>query len=194
MKTTHFRTRAVHAGSAPDAASGALATPIVTTTAFGYGSLEHGAALFAGEAAGYRYSRFANPTVAALEARMADLEGASAAVAFASGTAAAASVLLALTRPGDEVVFLGPLYGGTELLFRDLGQRWGLRVVDATLCGLSAALTAATRLVWVETLTNPGLRLHDLAAVAAMARARGADGGRQYVLHALPVASAGAWH
>ena len=174
MKTTHFRTRAVHAGSAPDAASGALATPIVTTTAFGYGSLEHGAALFAGEAAGYRYSRFANPTVAALEARMADLEGASAAVAFASGTAAAASVLLALTRPGDEVVFLGPLYGGTELLFRDLGQRWGLRVVDATLCGLSAALTAATRLVWVETLTNPGLRLHDLAAVASMARAHGA--------------------
>lgn len=171
---THFRTRAVHAGQEPDAVTGALATPIVPTTAFGYGSLERGAALFAGETDGYRYSRFANPTVAALEAKMADLEGAPAAVAFASGTAAMASVLLALARPGDEVVFLGPLYGGTEQLFRDLGQRWGLRVVDATQCGLRAALTSATRLVWVETLTNPILRLHDLAEVTALARDHGA--------------------
>ena len=64
---THFRTRAIHAGQHPDAASGAIATPITQTTAFGYGTLEHGAALFAGEVPGYRYSRFANPTVAALE-------------------------------------------------------------------------------------------------------------------------------
>jgi len=171
---THFRTRAVHAGQPPDASSGALATPIVPSTAFGYGSLERGAALFAGEISGYRYSRFANPTVAALEAKLADLEGASTAVAFASGTAATASVLLALARPGDEVAFLGPLYGGTENLFRDMGQRWGIRVVDATACGLRAALTPATRLVWVEALTNPSLQLHDLAEVAAIARAHGA--------------------
>ncbi len=154
---THIRTRAVHAGQQPDASSGALATPITQSTAFGYGSLERGAALFAGEVSGYRYSRFANPTVAALEAKMADLEGANAAVAFASGTAATASVLLALARPGDEVAFLGPLYGGTENLLRDMGQRWGLRVVDATTCGLRAALTPATRMVWVEALTNPNL-------------------------------------
>ena len=89
---THFRTCAVHAGQPPDASSGALATPIVPSTAFGYGSLERRAALFAGEISGYRYSRFANPTVAALEAKLADLEGASTAVAFASGTAATASV------------------------------------------------------------------------------------------------------
>ncbi|MGE5452746.1 MAG: trans-sulfuration enzyme family protein [Acidobacteriota bacterium] len=170
---THFRTRAVHAGQTPDPITGALTTPIVATTAFGYGSLERGAALFAGEVPGYRYSRFANPTVAALEAKMADLEGAPAAVAFASGTAATASVLLALAGPGDEIAFMGPLYGGTENLFRDLGQRWGLRIVDATQCGLSAALTPATRLVWVETLTNPSLRLHDLADIAAVARAKG---------------------
>lgn len=173
LKMTHFRTRAVHAGQLPDPVTGALATPIVPTTAFGYGSLERGAALFAGEISGYRYSRFANPTVAALEAKMADLEGAPAAVAFASGTAATASVLLALAKPGDEVAFLGPLYGGTENLFRDMGQRWGIRVVDATQCGLQAALNPATRLVWVETLTNPSLRLHDLAEVAAVACAHG---------------------
>ena len=89
---THLRTRAVHAGQHPDAASGAIATPITQTTAFGYGTLERGAAIFAGEAPGYRYSRFGNPTVAALESKMANLEGAQAAVAFASGTAATSSV------------------------------------------------------------------------------------------------------
>lgn len=171
---THLRTRAVHAGQHPDAASGAIATPITQTTAFGYGTLEQGAALFAGEASGYRYSRFANPTVAALEAKMADLEGAAAAVAFASGTGACSSLLLGLLKPGDELVFLGPLYGGTEGLLRALGERWGIKIVDATAVGLAAALTPATRMVWVETLTNPTLRLHDLTEVARLARAHGA--------------------
>ena len=170
---THLRTRAVHAGQHPDPTTGAIATPISQTTAFGYGTLERGAAIFAGEAPGYRYSRFANPTVAALEAKMADLEGAAAAVAFASGTAASSSVLLGLLSPGDELVFLGPLYGGTEGLLRSLGERWGITVVDATTRGLQACLTPATRMVWVETLTNPTLRLHDLAQVAAVARAHG---------------------
>lgn len=170
---THLRTRAVHAGQHPDPGTGAIATPISQTTAFGYGTLEHGAAIFAGEAPGYRYSRFANPTVAALEAKMADLEGAQAAVAFSSGTAATSSVLLGLLNPGDEIAILGPLYGGTEGLFRSLGERFGIRVVDATRQGLAANLTPAIRMVWVETLTNPSLRLHDLAEVAAIAKARG---------------------
>ena len=170
---THLRTRAVHAGQHPDPDTGAIATPISQTTAFSYGTLEHGAAIFAGEAPGYRYSRFANPTVAALEAKMADLEGAQAAVAFSSGTAATSSVLLGLLNPGDEIVSLGPLYGGTEGLFRSLGERFGIRVADATQQGLSASLTPATRMVWVETLTNPSLRLHDLAEVAAIAKTRG---------------------
>ncbi|MCM2297613.1 PLP-dependent aspartate aminotransferase family protein [Rhodoferax sp.] len=170
---THLRTRAVHAGQHPDPSTGAIATPISQTTAFGYGTLEQGAAIFAGEAPGYRYSRFANPTVAALEAKMADLEGAQAAVAFSSGTAATSSVLLGLLNPGDEIAFLGPLYGGTEGLFRALGERFGIRAVDATQQGLAASLTPATRMVWVETLTNPNLHLHDLAEVAAIAKSRG---------------------
>jgi len=170
---THIRTRAVHAGQRPDPGTGAIATPISQTTAFDYGTLERGAAIFSGEAPGFRYSRFANPTVAALEAKMADLEGAPAAVAFASGTAATSSVVLGLLNPGDELVFLGPLYGGTEGLFRQLGERFGIRVVDGTQSGLPASLTAATRMVWVETLTNPQLRLHDLSEVAEIARARG---------------------
>ncbi len=170
---THLRTRAVHAGQHPDPSTGAIATPISQTSAFGYGTLAHGAAIFAGEAPGYRYSRFANPTVAALEAKMADLEGAPSAVAFSSGTAAATSVLLGLLKPGDELVFLGPLYGGTEGLLRGLCERFGIRVVDATHAGLASSLSPATRMVWVETLTNPGLRLHDLAQVAARAKVHG---------------------
>lgn len=170
---THLRTRAVHAGQQPDPHSGAITTPITQSTAFNYGTLAQGAALFAGTAEGYRYSRFGNPTVAALEAKVADLEGAPTAVAFASGTAATSAVLLGLLHPGDEIAYLGPLYGGTESLFKALGERFGLRAIDATQCGLAASLTPATRLVWVEALTNPGLALHDLAEVAALARARG---------------------
>ena len=169
----HLRTRAVHAGQKPDPHSGAITTPITQSTAFSYGTLAQGAALFAGTAEGYRYSRFGNPTVAALEAKVADLEGAPAAVAFASGTAATSAVLLGLLNPGDEIAYLGPLYGGTEVLFQSLGERFGIRAVDATQRGLAASLTPATRLVWVEALTNPGLALHDLAGVAAVARARG---------------------
>ena len=170
---THLRTRAVHAGQQPDPHTGAITTPITQSSAFNYGTLEQGAAIFAGEAQGYRYSRFANPTVAALEAKMANLEGAPAAVAFSSGTAATSSVLLGLLNPGDEIAFLGPLYGGTEGLFRALGERFGIKAVDATQQGLAASVGPATRMVWVETLTNPSLRLHDLAEVAALARARG---------------------
>ena len=168
---THLRTRAVHSGQFPDPVTGAISTPINQTTAFGYGTLEHGAAIFAGTAPGFRYSRFANPTVQSLELKMADLEGAQSAVAFTSGTAATTSVLLGLLNPGDEVAFLGPLYGGTEGLFRSLGERFGIQIVDATHQGLAASLTPATRMVWVETLTNPTLHLHDLAEVATIAKA-----------------------
>ncbi len=170
---THLRTRAVHAGQPSDPHSGAITTPITQSTAYNYGTLAQGAALFAGEVQGYRYSRFGNPTVAALEAKVADLEGAPAAVAFASGTTATSAVLLGLLNPGDEIAYLGPLYGGTEALFKALGERFGIRTVDATEQGLARSLTPATRLVWVEALTNPTLRLHDLAAVVALAQARG---------------------
>ncbi|WP_230371649.1 trans-sulfuration enzyme family protein [Paludibacterium denitrificans] len=170
---THLRTRAVHAGQKPDPVSGAIATPINQTSAFAYGTLDNGAAIFAGEADGYRYSRFANPTVKSLEDKVADLEGAEAAVAFSSGTAAVSSTVLTLLAPGDEIVFLGPLYGGTESLLNAFGSRFGIHVVDATERGLKASLSPATRLIWVETLTNPTLHLHDPAAVAALARPRG---------------------
>ena len=169
----HLRTRAVHAGQGPDPAHGAIATPIHQTTAFGYGTLAHGADVFAGKADGYRYSRFANPTVHALEAKMADLEGAATALAMSSGTAATSAIVLGLLKPGDDIVFLGPLYGGTENLFRSLAERFGIRAIDASERGLANSLTPTTRMVWVEPLTNPSLHLHDLSQVAALCKARG---------------------
>lgn len=86
---------------------------------------------------------------------MADLEGAQAAVAFSCGTAATSSMLLGLVNPGDEIAFLGPLYGGTEGIFRALGERFGIRAVDATQQGLAASLAPATRMVWVEYADQP---------------------------------------
>ncbi len=153
--------------------TGAIATPISQTTAFGYGTLARGGALFAGEIEGYRYSRFANPTVAALEAKVADLEGAESAAAFSSGSAATTAIVLSLLAAGDEIVFLGPLYGGTESLFRNMGERFGIRITDASERALSETLSSATRMIWVETLTNPTLRLHDLSLIAKTARDRG---------------------
>lgn len=171
---THLRTRAVHAGQEPDPVTGAITTGIAQTTAFAYGSLDRGAALFSGEETGWRYSRFANPTVAALEAKLADLEGGEAAVAFGSGMAAISALVLGLLQPSDEILFLGPLYGGTESHFRGLTERFGIRVTAvADADAIDTAATEATRLVWVETPTNPTLRLHDLAAVARIARVRG---------------------
>lgn len=170
---THIRTRAVHAGQTPDAVTGAIATGIAQTTAFAYGTLQRGAALFTGEREGWRYSRFGNPTTAALEAKLADLEGGESAVAFSSGMAAVSAIVLGLLKPGDEIAFLGPLYGGTESYFRGFANRLGISVTAISDAGLENSLSKNTRLIWVETPTNPTLRLHDLAAVSALARARG---------------------
>jgi methionine-gamma-lyase len=130
----HLRTRAVHSGQKPDVVSGAIATPVTQTSASAYGTLEHGAAIFAGEAEGYRYSCFANPTVKALEDKIADLKGAEAAGAFSSGTAVVSSSLLSLLAPGDEVVF------------HAFGGRFGIWVVDTAERGLEVSLSAAALL------------------------------------------------
>ena len=109
-----FRTLAVHAGQSPDTSTGAIAPPIVATSAFAYDDFEAGERRFNGEAPGYVYSRFANPTVAAFERKMAALEGGETAVGFASGMAAISASLLGLLKAGDVVACVGTLYGGTD--------------------------------------------------------------------------------
>lgn len=170
-----FRTRAVHAGHGLDPVTGAHAVPIYATSTFGYGNAERGARLFAGEEQGYFYSRLSNPTVRAFEEKVASLEGAEDAVAFGSGMGAASAIALTLLTSGDEVAFVGPLYGGTEGLLRDILGRFGVTVREAgDLEELRGVVSERTRLVWLETPTNPTLKIVDLRAASEVAHAAGA--------------------
>ncbi|MBB5235810.1 trans-sulfuration enzyme family protein [Deinococcus budaensis] len=170
-----FRTRAVHAGHGLDPATGAHAVPIYATSTFGYGSAERGGRLFAGEEQGYFYSRLSNPTVRAFEEKVASLEEAGDAVAFASGMGAASAIALTLLKTGDEVAFVGPLYGGTEGLLRDVLEKFGVTVREAhDVEQLRALVSGRTRLVWLETPTNPTIQIVDLRAASQVAHAAGA--------------------
>lgn len=169
---THIRTQAVHAGQRPDPTTGAIATGIAQTTAFAFGTMERGADLFSGAQSGWTYSRSGNPTTAALEAKLAALEEGEAAVTFGTGMAALSAIVLSLLRPGDELAYLGPLYGGSESFFRGLCERFGIRAVALPKDGFEDVLSPATRMLWVETPTNPTLQLHDLRRIAAAARSR----------------------
>ncbi len=167
MTTYHPDTLAVHAGYTPDPTTGAVMPPIYQTSTYAQEA--------PGVHKGYEYSRTDNPTREALEACVAALEGGAHGLAFASGMAAIANVL-ALLRAGDHVVAVDDLYGGTVRLFEHVGRANGLdfTYVDLRDPGrLREALRPNTRLVWVETPTNPLLKLVDLAAVAHIAREAG---------------------
>lgn len=170
-----MRTLAVHGGQQPDALTGAIATPITAASAFSYPDFDSGARRFSGEEPGYIYSRFANPTVAVFEQKLAALEGAETAVACASGMAAISATLFALLVPGDEIIHIGTLYGGTEGVVRNLLPRYGIKPVHVThVSELEAAFTKNTKVVLVETPANPGLDIADLAEVARLSKAAGA--------------------
>ena len=175
MTNHRFRTRAVHAGHSVDPLTGAHAMPIYQTSTFAYGSADRGQRLFAGEESGYFYTRLGNPTVRAFEEKLADLEGAEDAVAFASGMGAVSALALTVLNPGDEVAFIGPLYGGTEGFLHEILQKFGVKVWEAdSEADLAARITPAVKLVYVETPTNPTLRITDLAEIARIARGAGA--------------------
>jgi cystathionine gamma-lyase len=163
-----FATRAIHAGQAPDPATGAIMTPIYATSTYVQES--------PGVHKGFNYSRSTNPTRQAFEACVADLEGGHAGFAFASGMAAVGTVL-ELLDSGDQVVAMDDLYGGTYRLFEAVRRRSaGLDFSFADLsrtAAVEAALGPKTKMIWVETPTNPLLKLVDLAAVANLARSRG---------------------
>jgi cystathionine gamma-lyase len=163
-----FATRAIHAGQAPDPTTGAIMTPIYASSTFVQAS--------PGVHKGYDYARTANPTRKAFEACVADLENARAGFAFASGMAAAATVL-ELLDSGAHVVAMDDLYGGSYRLFENVRRRSAgldfsfVDLSDASL--LEAAIRPETRMVWVESPTNPLLKLVDLEAVATVARRHG---------------------
>ena len=169
-------TLAIHAGQIPDAATGARALPIYQTTSFVFDSAEHAAALFNLQTFGNVYSRLSNPTVAALEERVAALEGGRAAVASASGMAAEAMALMTILSAGDHVVAAGALYGGSVTMLAVNLKKFGIETsfVDATdPQAFAAAMRPNTRAVFAETLGNPSLTVLDIAAVAEVAHAHG---------------------
>ena len=162
-------TEALHAGASPDPATGALLTPIYQTTTF----VQEGV----GRHKGYTYSRTANPTVCALEARLAALEGAAHCSCYASGLAATTTVALALLAAGERAVVADVVYGGTVRLFRQVLGQFGVAAtyVDAAdLDALAAALARPARLLFLETPANPTLKLTDIAAAARLGRRAGA--------------------
>jgi len=161
-------TRALHVGQGPDPSTGAVVVPIHLATTFAQES--------PGRHMGFEYSRSGNPTRANLEECLASLEGADHGVAFASGLAATTTVMLLLD-PGDHVVFTEDVYGGTFRLFDKVFRRYGLTftAVDPTdPDALAAAMTDRTRLVWLESPTNPLLRVVDIDAVSELAHGGGA--------------------
>ena len=169
-------TLAIHAGQIPDAATGARALPIYQTTSFVFDSAEHAAALFNLQTFGNVYSRLSNPTVAALEERVAALEGGRAAVASASGMAAEAMALMTILQAGDHVVAAGALYGGTVTMLAVNLKKFGIEtsfVAATDPQAFAAAMRPNTRAVFAETLGNPSLTVLDIAAVAEVAHAHG---------------------
>jgi cystathionine gamma-synthase/cystathionine gamma-lyase len=161
-------TLAVHAGQPPDPVSGAVMTPIVLASTF--------AQRAPGEHAGFEYGRSGNPTRNALEACVAALEGGAHGFAFGSGLGASATIL-SLLRSGDHIVCGDDVYGGTFRLMDKVMAPLGLRTTRVDMSSpdnVRAALTPDTRLVWLETPTNPMLKIFDIAAIAAIAKAAGA--------------------
>jgi len=166
-----FETRAIHAGYEPDPTTGAVIPPIYATSTYkqdGVGGLR----------GGYEYSRSANPTRAALEGNLAALEEGERGFAFASGLAAEDTLVRATCRPGDHVVLPDDAYGGTYRLFDKVEQAWGVEHTPAPVSDVDAVRAAIrpgqTKLVWLETPTNPLLNIGDIEALAAVAHDAGA--------------------
>lgn len=166
--SNRFETLAIHAGQAPDPTTGAVMTPIYQVSTYAQDGV--------GNHKGYEYSRTDNPTRTALQDCLAALEGAKHGLSFASGLAATDVLVRALTRPGDHVVCGDDVYGGTYRLFDKVHRHYGTTFSYADFSRVSPAdaIPAGTKLVWLETPTNPLLKVSDIAAVAARAHAVGA--------------------
>jgi len=164
----HFATQAVHAGTEPDPTTGAIMTPIYQTSTYVQEA--------PGVHKGYEYARTQNPTRTALESALAQLEGGQWGLAFASGMAAT-DTLMKLLKPGDEVISTNDLYGGTYRLFTKVYEAYGIKFHFVNLEDAEAArplFNANTRMIWLETPTNPLLRVLDIEALCRMAREHGA--------------------
>ena len=176
LKSPRFDTLSLHAGQRPDPATGARAVPIYQTTSYVFDDTEHAAALFNLERVGHIYSRISNPTVAVLEERVCALEGGVGAVATASGQAALHLAIATLMGAGGHIVASARIYGGSHNMFVHTLPRFGITttLVDPRKpADFEQAITDKTRLVFAETLGNPGLEVLNIKAVAQIAHGHG---------------------
>ena len=170
MSDRAFATRAIHAGQAPDPTTGAIIPPI-------YQSSTHVQDGVGGLRDGYEYNRAGNPTRTSLQTQLAALEGGAAALSFASGLAAEDALLRSILRPGDHIVIGNDVYGGTYRLLSRVLAPWGIETTTIELGDadqLRAAIRPETKIVWVETPSNPLLKIVDIAQIAEIAHAAGA--------------------
>ncbi len=176
-KSFGFETRAIHAGAAPDPATGARQTPIYQTTSFVFDDVDDAASLFNLQKVGFIYSRLTNPTVAVLEERLANLEGGAGATATSSGHAAQLLALFPLMAPGDHVIASQKLYGGSiNQIGTSFPRAFGWQptfVNTDTPDNVRAAITEKTKAIFVESLANPGGVVTDIEAIAKIADAAG---------------------
>lgn len=174
--TQGFDTTAIHAGAEPDPATGARQVPIYQTTSYVFKDTDHAARLFGLQEVGYIYSRLTNPTVGALQNRVAALEGGAGAVCCSSGHAAQIMALFPLMAPGRNIIASTRLYGGTVTQFNHTIKRfgWSAKFVDFDdLDALAAAIDGDTRAVFCESISNPGGYVTDIPAVAEITKAAG---------------------
>ncbi len=171
-----FATLAVHAGEAPCPATGALDTPIYQSTTYVAANSDEMAAVYGEEKPGYMYTRYGNPTIHALEEKVAALEGGEAALAFSTGMAAISSAILGYVKAGDHVVAARSLYGAAYNFLNKKLPRMGASttfVTSTRVEDFEKALRPNTRLIYFETPSNPVLEILDIAALAQLGRARG---------------------
>ena len=176
LEKAGFGTRAIHAGQDRDALYGALATPIYQTSTFCFENVEQGMGRFKGEIPGYAYSRGGNPTTAALEQKIACLEGGEACVAAASGMGAVGGVMVGLLQAGDHVISGECIYGCSALVLRETMTKFGVKVTfldTSDLAAVERAITPQTKMIYFETPPNPTMKLTDIAAIAQLAHAHG---------------------
>ncbi|MGH9703278.1 MAG: trans-sulfuration enzyme family protein [Candidatus Acidiferrales bacterium] len=168
----HDATRAIHAGEEKHGVGGPVTTPIQQTSNFTFSSTAEMKRWAEGKSSAYIYTRYGNPTLTVAEKKLAALEGAEDAVVASSGMAAISSALLSVLRSGDELIATRQLYGGSYRLMRDIFPRFGITVrhVESDLAGIESLVTPRTKALYIETPTNPTLRLVDLQKAMTFAR------------------------
>jgi O-acetylhomoserine (thiol)-lyase len=172
LKKMEIKTLAIHGGFWGDKETGATVVPIYQTISYAYENAEEITSVFDGKAPGYIYTRIANPTTSAIEVRLAQLEDGIGCIATSSGMAAIASTIMGLVKTGDQIIAASGIFGGTVSFFKNILRRFGIKTIFVDVTDTSnfvRALNDKTKLIFVETISNPGMDVPDIPAIAKIA-------------------------